>query len=191
MDGVDEQPAVLNSPKIRYPCGSRTANRVAFYWNLSRRRSLYVHGLEKDITQKLTDCGLRTRSFAEDFLWGHDRSLELHLPRTGMTAQTADDNSTDRRSSMTVTATSSPSSTPVNVSPSGCGNRTPTSCSIVAKANSSMSKGRELPHTGTDSYSGAGGTLLEREERTHRISSEKSADYATIPHLRFQWCLRE
>ncbi len=122
---------------------------------------------------------------------GHDRSLEVHPPRTGMTTQTADDNSTDRRSSMTETATPSPSSTPVNVSPSGCGNRTPTRCSIVAKANSSMSKGRELPHTGTDSHSGAGGTLPEREERTHRISSEKSTDYATIPHHRFQWCLRE
>jgi hypothetical protein len=72
MTPSDTQPAVLNVPEIRHPSGSRQRNRVAFYWNPTQTRGLYVHDCETETTQKITDRGLRTRSFPEDFLWGAD-----------------------------------------------------------------------------------------------------------------------
>lgn len=83
MNVSEKQAAVLNIPKIQHPCGSRTKNQIAFYWNPSRKRGLYVHDLESDGTQKLTDCGLRTRSFSEDFLWGNDGERLFYIRPRG------------------------------------------------------------------------------------------------------------
>lgn len=83
MDATDTQGAVLNTPEIRHPRGSRKTNRVAFYWNPTRRRGLYVHDLDTRTTRQLTAGGLRTRAFPEDFLWGHDGQQLFYIQPQG------------------------------------------------------------------------------------------------------------
>lgn len=83
MNTTDKQVAVLNMPEIRHPCGSRVKNRVAFYWNPSQRCGLYVHDLDTGATRKLTDRGLRTRSFPEDVLWGRNGQRLFYIRTRG------------------------------------------------------------------------------------------------------------
>ncbi len=83
MNAIDEQAAVLNDPVIRHPCGSRESNRVAFYWNPLRRRGLYFHDIDTGVTKKVTDQGLRIRSFPEDFLWGRNGQRLFYIRPRG------------------------------------------------------------------------------------------------------------
>lgn len=83
MGTTTKQPAVMNVPDIQHPCGSRETNRIVFYWNPSRTRGLYVLDLDANATRKLASRRLRTRSFPEDILWGHDGQRLFYIRTRG------------------------------------------------------------------------------------------------------------
>lgn len=83
MGTITKQSAVMNVPEIQHPSGSRVTNRVVFYWNPSRTRGLYVLDLDANATRKLASGRLRTRSFPEDILWGHNGERLFYIRTRG------------------------------------------------------------------------------------------------------------